>query len=153
VRSLVCAISAFAILAACKSTEPGGDPLLASTAKPCVDPKTRVQAKATWEQTAEGLALRTHVEARAEAKDVRIDSEPSVSGNGQLIARKVSPHEVIVDVIVSPMTGHVEILLPNQLCDGGQESGSIRVVSTWRGAPSLHPPIETKLASTGRRGT
>jgi hypothetical protein len=149
VRSLVVVI--LGLIASCKSTEPAGDPLLASNAKACVDPKSRVQAKATWEQTAEGLALRTHVETRRE--DVRIDSEPSLSGNGTLIARKLSPKEVIVDVIVSPMTGHVEVLLPNQLCDGGQESGSIRVLSTWQGAPSLHPPIETKLASTGRRGS
>ncbi len=146
---------AFLLLAAlafgCKTSEPQGDPLLVSNAKPCVDPKSRVTAKGTWEQTNEGLALRIHVEARPEAKDVRLDGEPRLSGNGTMVPRTVAQREVIVDVIVSAISGNVEVLLPNQPCEGGKESGSIRVVATWRGAPSLKPPIEITLLSTGRQ--
>src|SRR5207253_294566 len=104
------------------------------------------------EQTDKGLALRTRIEARPEATDVKLDSEPRIEGGGTLVPRKITAREVVVDVVAAPMTGHIEILLPNQLCAGGQESGAIRVISTWRGDPSLRPAIETVLGSTGLRG-
>jgi len=142
---------ALLLVAACKAAEPAGDPLLASNAKACVDAKSRVTVATTWEQTTEGLALRMEVKARPEAKDARLDGEPRLSGNGTLVPRTVAQREVIVDVVVSPMTGHIELLIPNQPCEGGKESGSIRVIATWQGAASLKPPVEIKLASTGRQ--
>ena len=149
----ICALVACGtIFVACKATEPPGDPLLAPGTRPCVDANKRVRATATWEQTDKGLALRARVEARPEAKDVKLDSEPRISGGGTLVPRKVTAREVVVDVVAAPMTGHIELIVPNQLCDGGQESGAIRVICTWRGDPSLRPPIETALGSSGLRG-
>jgi len=138
------------ILSGCKPAEPARDPDSAPAGKSCVDAGRRVKTSSTWEQTNEGLALRIHVEARPEAKDVRIDAEPKISGNGTLVLRTVAVREVIVDVIVSPMTGHIEVLLPNQRCDDGQDSGSIRVLATWQGAPSLKPSVKLTLASTSK---
>lgn len=147
------AIASFALLlVACKASEPPGDPLLAPGTRPCVDAKKRVRTSATWEPTDKGLALHVRIEARPEASLVKLDSEPRLEGGGTLVPRKVTEREVVVDVVTAPMTGHIEILVPNQLCDGGQESGAIRVICTWRGDPSLRPPIETALGSTGLRG-
>jgi hypothetical protein len=78
-----------------------------------------------------------HVEARPEAGAVKLDSEPRIQGGGTLVPRKVTEREVVLDVVTAPMTGHIELLLPNRPCDGGQESGAIRVICTWRGDPSL----------------